>query len=135
MRAVKGVAVSIFYGMVGSVNLNLAMLRCLETKIMKVKLLKEVQCNCSTVRSAHLFIITISSHSHIRRRQPQKTFLQYSCSVTIVNIVTKYLSKKIHELITLIGSSNDSYPQVPNEYIGKNRLLQNNYWWLFLLFR
>ena len=37
--------------------------------------IKEVRYNCSAHRSAHLFIIAISSHSHIRRKQPQRTFL------------------------------------------------------------
>ena len=73
--------------------------------------LEEVRYNCSAHRSAHLFIIGISSHSHIKRKQPQRTFLQYSCSVTMINIVKKYLWRKIHKLktkYTLIGSSNYS---------------------------
>ena len=53
--------------------------------------LKEVRYNCSVHRSAHLFIIAISSHSYIRRKQRQITFLQYSCSVTMIYIVKKYL--------------------------------------------
>ena len=70
---------------------------------------KEVRYNCSTHRSAHLFIIiAISSHSYIRRKQPQRTFLQYRCSLTMINIVKKHRRKKIHELHTLVGSSNDS---------------------------
>ena len=69
---------------------------------------KEVRYNCSTHRSAHLFIIAISSHSYIRRKQPQRTFLQYRWSLTMINIVKKHLRRKIHELNTLIGSSNDS---------------------------
>ena len=62
-------------------------------------------------------------------------FLQYRCSVTMLNVVNKYLWRKIHKLNTLIGSSNDSQPQAPNKYIVKNQLLQNNYWWLLPLFR
>ena len=48
---------------------------------------KEVRHDCSEHRSAHLFTIAISSHSHIKRKQPQRIFLQYSCSVTMINIV------------------------------------------------
>ena len=39
----------------------------------------------------HLFIISINSHSYKRWKQPQITFRQYSCSVTMINIVKKYL--------------------------------------------
>ena len=67
------------------------------------RFVKEVRCNCSSHRSAHLFIIAISSHSHIILKQSQRTFLQYSCSVTMINIVKRYLWMKIHELNTLIG--------------------------------
>ena len=95
---------------------------------------KEVQYNYSAHRSAHLFIIAISNHSHIKRKQPQRTFFRYSCSVTMINVVKKYLGRKIHELNTLIGFSNDSESPAPNKYIVKNRLLQNNYWWLLPLF-
>ena len=70
-------------------------------------LFKEVRYNCNAHRSAHHFMIAISSHSHITRKQPQGTFLQYSCSATMINIVKKYLSRKIHKLNTLIGSSNN----------------------------
>ena len=35
----------------------------------------------------------------------------------MINIVKKYLPKKIHELNILIVSSDDSYPQVQNKYI------------------
>ena len=69
---------------------------------------KEVRYNCSAHRSAHLFIKAISSHNHIRWKQPKITFLQYSCSLTMINIVQKYLWRKIHELNSLFGSSNDS---------------------------
>ena len=82
----------------------------------------------------YIFIIVISSHSHIKWKQPQRTFLQYSCSVTIINIVKKYLWRKIHKLNTLIRSSNDSQPEPPNKYIVKNPLLENKYWWLLLFF-
>ena len=68
--------------------------------------LEEVRYNCSAHRSAHLFIIGISRHK--KRKQPQRTFLQRSCSVTMINIVKKYLWKKTHKLNTLIGSCNDS---------------------------
>ena len=54
-------------------------------------LFKEVRYNCRAHRSAHLFILAIRSYSHIKRKQPQKTFLQYSCSVTMIHIVKKYL--------------------------------------------
>ena len=53
-------------------------------------------------------IIAISIHSHIKRKQLQKCFLQYSYSVTMINVVKKYLRRKIHELNTLIGYSDDS---------------------------
>ena len=66
---------------------------------------KEVQYNSSEHHSVQLFIVAISSHSHIRQEQPQETFLQYSCFITTINIVKKYIWKKIHELNTLIGSS------------------------------
>ena len=39
---------------------------------------------------------------------PTKNFFQDSCTVTMITIVKKYLWRKIHELNTLIGSSNDS---------------------------
>ena len=48
---------------------------------------KEVWFNCSVHRSAHLFIIEISSHSDIKWKQPQRIFLQYSWSVTMINIM------------------------------------------------
>ena len=48
---------------------------------------KEVQYNCNAHRSAHLFLIAISSHSHIKRKQPQIIFLKYSCYVNTINIV------------------------------------------------
>ena len=51
----------------------------------------------------------------------------------MTNIVKKYLYRKIHKLNTLIGSSDSSYPQAQNKHIVKNRLLQNNYWWLLPL--
>ena len=38
-------------------------------------LFKEVWYNCSAHGSAHLFIIEISSHNHIKWKQPQKFFL------------------------------------------------------------
>ena len=66
--------------------------------------LKEVWHNCSAHRSAHLLIIEISSHSHVKRKQPRKILLQYSCSVTMIKIVKKCLWGKIHELNTLVGS-------------------------------
>ena len=53
--------------------------------------IKEIRYNCSADRSAQLFIIAISSHCHIKRKQPQKIFLQYSCSVSKINIIKKYL--------------------------------------------
>ena len=67
----------------------------------------ELQCTSFCVT----FIIEINSHSHIKRKQPQIIFLQYNCSVTMINIVKKYMWRKIHALNTLIGSSNDSEPQ------------------------
>ena len=42
---------------------------------------KEVQYNSSEHHSVQLFVIAISSHSHIRQKQPQETFLQYSCFI------------------------------------------------------
>ena len=49
------------------------------------------------------------SHSHIKRNQPQRISLQYTCSLTMINIVQKYLKYlKIHELNTLIRSSDYS---------------------------
>ena len=63
--------------------------------------------NCSAYRSAHL--IAISSHSLIKQKQPKRIFLQHSCSVTIINIVKKFLWRKIHKLKTSIGSSDDSH--------------------------
>ena len=50
-------------------------------------LVMDVRYNCSEHRSLHLFVIAISSHSHIRRNQPQRTFFQCSCSVTIIIIM------------------------------------------------
>ena len=49
----------------------------------------------------------------------------------MINIFKKYLWRKIHELNTLIRSSNDS----KYKYIVKKYLLQNTYWQLLLLFR
>ena len=68
-----------------------------------------------------------SSHSHIKRKPPQILFLQYNCFLTMINIVKKYLRRKIHELNTLIGSFDDSQPQAQNKYIVTNRLLQKSY--------
>ena len=64
--------------------------------------IKEVQYNCSAHVSVHLFIIAISSHSHKERKEPQFFF-----NVTMINI-KKCLRRKIHELKTLIGTSDDS---------------------------
>ena len=36
------------------------------------------------------------------------SFLQYSCSITMINLVSKYLLKKIHKINTLIRSPDDS---------------------------
>ena len=64
---------------------------------------------CIVLRTfAHLFIIEISIQNHIKRKQPYRTSFQYSCSVTMINIVKKYLWRKIYELNTLIGCSDDS---------------------------
>ena len=52
---------------------------------------KKVRYNCSADSSVHLFIIARSSHSHIKWNQPQSIFLQYSCSVTMINIIKKHL--------------------------------------------
>ena len=41
--------------------------------------------------------VAISSHIHIKWKQPQKSFLQYSFSVTMSNIVKKYLCRKTHD--------------------------------------
>ena len=49
-------------------------------------------------------------------KQPQIVFLQYSCSLTMINIVKKYMWRKIHELNTLIGCS-----QARNEYNVKKK--------------
>ena len=57
------------------------------------RVLKEVWYNCSVHHSVYLFIIEISSHN---------------CSVTMSNIVKKYLWRKIHELNILIRCSDDS---------------------------
>ena len=68
---------------------------CLVCEFLRPKsLLKDVPYNYSAHRSAHLFIIAISSHSHIKRKQPQIIFLQYSSSVTIFNIVKKIWIEK-----------------------------------------
>ena len=69
-------------------------------------LIKEVRYNCSVHRSTHLFIII--AHCHIKRKQTKRTFLQYSCFLTMINVDKKYLWKEIHEENTLIGSSNYS---------------------------
>ena len=70
--------------------------------------IKEVRYNWSAHRSAHLQIITRSSNSNKEWKQPQIIFCQYSCSVTMISIVKKYLWREIHELNTLIGTSDDS---------------------------
>lgn len=59
--------------------------------------LKEVRCNLSAHRSAHLLIIAISSHSYIKRKQSQIIFPQFNCSETMINMVKKYLWRKIYE--------------------------------------
>ena len=74
--------------------------------------IKEVQYNCSAHVSVHLFIIAISSHSHKERKEPQ-----FYSNVTMINI-KKRLRRKIHELKTLIGTS-DSQQQEQNKYIVK----------------
>ena len=70
--------------------------------------IKEVRYSCSAHRSARFFIIAISSCSHKEQKQSQRIFFQYSCSVIMINIVKKYLWRKIHELNTLTGTSDDS---------------------------
>ena len=55
---------------------------------------KEVQYNCNVHCSVQLFIIAVSSHSYISWKQPQKSFLQYSCSVTMINIVNNICEGK-----------------------------------------
>ena len=82
--------------------------KCMHDPLPSSFLLKELQYNWSAHRSTHLFIIALSSHSDIKRKQPQILFFQYSCSVTMINMVKKYLWRKIHELNTLIGCSDDS---------------------------
>ena len=42
----------------------------------------------------------------------------------MINIVKKYLRRKIHELNTLIGTCDDSSPQAQNKYIVKYRRLR-----------
>ena len=59
--------------------------------IIFLQYLKELRYNCSVHRSAHLFIIATSSHSHLKRKKSQIIFLLYSCSLTIINIVKRYL--------------------------------------------
>ena len=61
----------------------------------------------------------ISNQNHKEQKQLQKISLQYSCSVTIVNITKKYMSKKINELNNLTGTFDDSESQVQNKYIVK----------------
>ena len=90
---------------------------------------KEVRYNYT----AHLFIIDISSHSHKEWKQPQIIFVQYSCCITIINILKKYLRRKIHELNTLIGILM-IHSHKHNKYIVKYCLLWNNYWQMLLLF-
>ena len=89
---------------------------------------------CLTKWSAHLLIIPISSHSYIKRKQPQRSFLQYSSSVTMINIVKKYhLRRKIHKLNTLM----DLFTILSYKHriiCCKHHLFQNNYWWLLPLF-
>ena len=46
----------------------------------------------------------------------------------MINIVKKHFRRKIHELNTLIGSSDDSQPRAQNKYIAEFCLLQNNYY-------
>ena len=70
--------------------------------------IEEVWYNCKAHCSAHLFIIEISSHSHIKRKHPQWIFLQCSCTVGMINVVKKYMCRAIDELNTLIGCSDDS---------------------------
>ena len=103
--------------------------------VLKKELLNEVLYNCSAHRFAPLFIVERNSHNRIKWKQRQIIFLQYSCSVIMINIVKKYLRREIHELNTLIGCSDDSESQTQNKYIIKNLLLQSNYWWLLSLFR
>ena len=62
------------------------------------------------------------------------TWGSVQCSVTMINIVKKYLCRKLHGLNTLIGCSDNSQSQAQNKYTLKNRLLQNNYSWLLLFF-
>ena len=53
----------------------------------RTKYPKEVRYSYSVYRCAHLFVIAISSTSHIKRKQPHMIFLEYRCSVTMINIV------------------------------------------------
>ena len=53
--------------------------------------INEVRYNCIAHRPVHLSTIAIRSHGYIKRKQPQRNFLHYSCSVTMIDIVKKYL--------------------------------------------
>ena len=57
----------------------------------KVSTIIEVRYNCIAHISAHLFVTAISSNSHKERKQPQIIFLQYGCSVIMIDIVKKYI--------------------------------------------
>ena len=57
------------------------------TSLFLYKCFKEVRHNCSAHRSAHLFVIALSSHNHVRRKHPKRTFLQCSCPVIMINII------------------------------------------------
>ena len=97
--------------------------------------INEAWYKCSAHRSVRFFIIEISSHKHIKWKQSQRIFLSYSCSVTMINNIKKYLWRKIHELNTLIRCSDDFWSQTENKYTVKNRLLQSKYRWLLPIFR
>ena len=65
--------------------------RVSETSNLTEKHVKEVRRNCTAHGSAHLFITAISSQSDKERKQAKRICLQYSCPVTMINIVKKHL--------------------------------------------
>ena len=77
----------------------------------KVSTIIEVRYNCIAHISAHLFVTAISSNSHKELKQPQIIFLQYSCSVTMIetNLVPPYFLPEI-----LMERSSDSQNKEKN---------------------
>ena len=88
------------YTVCSEVNLAKWLSVRLRTKWLWVRVqLQSLRYNTLAVRIVQrVFIIVISSHSHIKRKQPQINFLRHSYSVTMINIVKSICEGKFLNL-------------------------------------